>query len=106
MIVDHMRGKRPLGLLVFSFSMTEVPGKGNAMIQAPDYARRLAQNLVELMAPYEEELMQLEREAPAFGPLRRAVGIVIAEACYCISDGAPTQDNLVPPVDDEASRTR
>lgn len=76
------------------------------MIQDPDYARRLAQNLLELMSPYEEELIQIERDAPAFGALRRAVGIVIAEACYCISDGSSTQNNLVPPIDDEAGRTR
>ena len=77
------------------------------MSQNTEHARRLAQNLVELLASYEEELMALEAEAPAYGPLRRAVGIVIAEACYCISDQArPAQDNLVPPVDDEASRTR
>lgn len=76
------------------------------MIQDPEHARRLAQNLVELLAPYEEELIQLERDAPAFGPLRRAVGIAIAEACYCISDRLAPQENLVPPADDEASRTR
>ena len=77
------------------------------MSQNSEHARRLAQNLVELLASYEEELMALEAEAPAYGPLRRAVGIVIAEACYCISDQArPAQDNLVPPVDDAASRTR
>lgn len=98
--------KRPLGLLAFAISIVEFPTKGSAMIQDPEHARRLAQNLVELLTPYEEELIQLEREAPAFGPLRRAVGIVIAEACYCISDRLPSQDNLVPPVDDEAGRTR
>jgi hypothetical protein len=86
--------------------MAEVPAKGDAMIQDPEHARRLAQNLVELLAPYEEELIQLERDAPAFGPLRRAVGIAIAEACYCISDRLAPQENLVPPADDEASRTR
>lgn len=76
------------------------------MIQDPDYARRLAQNLVELMASYEEELIELERQSPVLAPLRRAVGIVIAEACYCISDAPPPQENLVPPVDDAASRAR
>ena len=76
------------------------------MIQDPEYARRLAQNLVELLAPYEEELITLERDAPAFGPLRRAVGIAIAEACYCITDRPPLQENLVPPADDAASTTR
>lgn len=76
------------------------------MIQDPEHARRLAQNLVELLAPYEEELIQLEREAPAYAPLRRAVGIAIAEACYCISDKPQPQENLVPPVDDAANRAR
>ena len=76
------------------------------MIQDPEYARRLAQNLVDLLSPYEEELIQLERDAPLFGPLRRAVGIVIAEASYCISDRSTPLDNLVPRADDEASRTR
>ena len=76
------------------------------MISDPEHARRLAQNLVELLTPYEEELIELERNAPAFGPLRRALGIVIAEACYCISDRASLQENLVPPVDDAASRAR
>jgi len=76
------------------------------MIQDPEHARRLAQNLVELLVPYEEELIQLERDVPAFGPLRRAVGIAIAEAVYCISDTSAPQENLVPPVDDAASRAR
>jgi hypothetical protein len=76
------------------------------MSHDPENARKLAQNLVELLAPYEEELIALERAAPAVGALRRAVGIVIAEACYCISDqGAPRED-WAPPADDEASRAR
>jgi len=76
------------------------------MIQDTERGRLLAQNLVELLAPYEEELIQIEHDAPAFGPLRRALGIVIAEACYCISDTPSPQENLVPPADDAASRTR
>ena len=76
------------------------------MIQDSEHGRRLAQNLVELLGPYEEELIQLERDVPAFGPLRRALGIVIAEACYCISDTSVPQENLVPPADDAASTTR
>ena len=72
-----------------------------------EYAKRLAQNLVELLAPYEEELMALERAAPAYGPLRRAIGIAIAEACYCISDQPPIpQNDMAPPADDETSATR
>ena len=55
--------------------------------------RELAQNLVEILTSYEEELMLLEREIPAMGQLRRAVGITIAEACYLITDQnlAPTE---------------
>jgi hypothetical protein len=86
--------------------MMKLPTKGDEMIQDSEHARRLAQNLVELLAPYEEELIQLERDAPAFGPLRRAVGIAIAEACYCVSDRPAPHDDLVPPADDAASRTR
>jgi hypothetical protein len=72
-----------------------------------EHARRLAQNLVELLAPYEEELMSLEREAPMYGPLRRALGIVIAEACFCISDQSGAAADIIrPPTDDEATRTR
>lgn len=85
--------------------MFESVTNGGMMVQDPEYARRLAQNLVDLLVPYEEELIQQERDSPAFGPLRRALGIVIAEACYCISDGRAPQDNLVPPADGQASRT-
>ncbi|HEY8614735.1 hypothetical protein [Phenylobacterium sp.] len=52
-------------------------------------AREIAQNLVEILSSYEEEVMAMERESPALGPLRRAIGMAIAEACYLISDGAP-----------------
>lgn len=76
------------------------------MSHDPEHARRLAQNLVELLAPYEEELMALERVSPSVGALRRAVGIVIAEACYCISDQVTPQEDWAPPADDEASRAR
>lgn len=76
------------------------------MIQDAEHGRRLAQNLVDLLGPYEEELIELERDVPALGPLRRAVGIAIAEACYRISDSALPQESLVPPADDAASRAR
>ncbi len=76
------------------------------MIQEPEHARRLAQNLVELLAPYEEELIAIEGLSPAYGPLRRAVGIVIAEACFCISDQRTTDSTFAPPASDEASPTR
>lgn len=68
--------------------------------------RQLAQNLVELLMSYEEELIQLEQGVPAYAPLRRAVGIAIAEACYFISDHPSPQEDLVPPPNDEASRAQ
>ncbi len=70
-----------------------------------EYGKKLAQNLVELLMSYEEELIQLERDTPAFAPLRRAVGISIAEACYFISDQPSPQQDLVPP-NDEANRAQ
>ena len=51
-------------------------------------ARKLAQDLVEILGCYEEELMAVESEAPQMSRLRRAVGIVIAEAYYLITDDA------------------
>lgn len=65
-------------------------------------AKMLAQNLVEVLSSYEEELMLLERETPATGQLRRAVGITIAEACFLISDHTVGQDEWVPPADGQA----
>ena len=62
-------------------------------------ARTLAQNLVEILTSYEEELMALERESPAIGQFRRAVGITIAEACYLITDQNLAQAEWVPPGD-------
>lgn len=76
------------------------------MSHDPEHAKRLAQNLVELLSPYEEELIALERVNPSVGALRRGLGIVIAEACYCISDQAAPQEDWAPPADDEASRAR
>jgi hypothetical protein len=69
-------------------------------------AKILAQNLVELLASYEEELMELERTSPAMGPLRRAVSITIGEACYWISDQGVGQAEWLPPVDGQARRAR
>ena len=62
-------------------------------------AKELAQNLVEILTSYEEELMLLEREVPAMGQLRRAVGITIAEACYLITDQGLAQAEWIPPSD-------
>ena len=50
-----------------------------------DRARDLARELVEIFTAYEEELMELERTSPALAPLRRAVGMTIAEACFLIA---------------------
>ena len=75
------------------------------MIQNNNHGNQLAQNLVDLLAPYEEELIRLERDAPALGPLRRALGIAIAEAYYCISDSSLAHNDLVRPSDDETRRT-
>lgn len=65
-------------------------------------ARALAQNLVEILTSYEEELMALERESPVMGQLRRAVGITIAEACYLITDQGLAQHQWAPPADGSA----
>jgi hypothetical protein len=86
--------------------MVEVQRKGAQMIQETEQGTRLAQNLIELLAPYEEELIELERDVPVFASLRRALGIAIAEACYVISDIPSPQESLVPPADDAASRAR
>jgi hypothetical protein len=59
-------------------------------------ARVVARNLVELLSSYEEELMALERDVPAMGQLRRAVGITIAEACYVITDETIGLDEWAP----------
>lgn len=72
------------------------------MTDDSDHSKRLAQNLVELLAPYEEELINLERSAPSVAALRRAVGIVIAEACYCISDKVTLEEEWAPSADGEA----
>jgi hypothetical protein len=69
-----------------------------------DRAKELARNLVEILTSYEEELIALEREAPAIGQLRRAVGITIAEACYMITDQGDAMADWVPPSDDQARR--
>lgn len=67
-------------------------------------AKKTAQNLVELLASYEEELMALEREAPAVGQLRRAVGMAIAEACYLVSDDGAGRAGWTPPTEGSARR--
>ena len=67
-------------------------------------ARVLAQNLVEILTSYEEELMALELQSPAMGQLRRAVGITIAEACYLITDEGVGMSEWVPPAEGSARR--
>jgi hypothetical protein len=69
-------------------------------------AKVLAQNLMEILTSYEEELMMLERDAPAMVQLRRAVGITIAEACYLITDQNLAQSEWAPPADGSSGRTR
>lgn len=69
-----------------------------------DRARHLAQNLVEMLTSYEEELIALERDTPAIGQLRRAVGITIAEGCYLITDQSDCMTDWVPPSDGQARR--
>ena len=73
--------------------------KGCLVSQHPDRAKQLAQNLVELLSSYEEELMALERDTPSLGQLRRAVGMAIAEACYVISDPSQSTEAWAPPAD-------
>ena len=51
-----------------------------------DRTRDVARSLVEVLAAYEEELIALEADTPAVAPLRRAIGMAIAEACYWISE--------------------
>ena len=73
---------------------------GDKMSQATaERAKALARNLLEVLTSYEEELMALERDAPAMGQLRRAVGITIAEACYLITDQGVVQTEWIPPAD-------
>jgi hypothetical protein len=67
-------------------------------------AKALTQNLVEILTSYEEELMALEREAPAMGQLRRAVGITIAEACFLITDQGVAQAEWARPAGGPAPR--
>ena len=62
-------------------------------------AKQLAQNLVEILTSYEEELMLVERGVPSIGQLRRAVGITIAEACYLITDQNMAEAQWAPPAD-------
>lgn len=83
-----------------------LPGAlGDGMSQMnSERARLLAQNLVEILSSYEEELMALELDAPVIGPLRRAVGITIAEACYLITDHDPAQPAWAPPSDGSTRR--
>jgi hypothetical protein len=78
---------------------------GDEMSQTgEERARALAQNLVDVLSSYEEELMVLERETPVMSQLRRAVGIAIAEACYLITDQGMTQAEWAPPADGSTRR--
>jgi hypothetical protein len=63
----------------------------------------VARNLIEVLSSYEEELIALERGWPTVAQLRRAVGMAIAEACYCISD--ETTDEWASQAEDPVRRT-
>ena len=67
-------------------------------------ARDMARDLLEVLTSYEEELIALERETPAIGQLRRAVGMTIAEACYVITDEGDAMSDWLPPSDGQARR--
>ncbi|MFL5295769.1 MAG: hypothetical protein ACJ798_05235 [Phenylobacterium sp.] len=87
--------------------MLKVPGLagGEPMSQTnTERAKILAQNLVEILSSYEEELMALELDAPVTGQLRRAVGITIAEACYLITDQSIGMAEWAPPAGGSARR--
>lgn len=56
-------------------------------------ATLLARELVEMFTAYEEELMELELKTPALAPLRRAVGMTIAEACFWIAEGSQAAES-------------
>jgi hypothetical protein len=58
----------------------------------PERVKEVARSVVDMLTAYEEELMALERQTPAVAPLRRAIGMAIAEACYCISDSGVGQE--------------
>ena len=73
-------------------------------VSGTERGRQLARNLVELLGPYEEELMALEAQSPLVGPLRRAVGIAIAEAISLINDDSSETASWPPP--DESGRGR
>ncbi|MGZ6014574.1 MAG: hypothetical protein ACXWKM_02410, partial [Phenylobacterium sp.] len=93
-------GPFPARRLAFAVPMLKVQPwvLGDEMGQtSEERAKALAQNLVDMLASYEEELMVLEREAPVMSQLRRAVGIAIAEACYLITDQGIAQAEWAPP---------
>lgn len=72
----------------------------------PEHLLRLVRNLLEVLAPYEEELIETEQEAPDVARLRRAVSMAIAEACYWISDEGAGRDPWAPPKGDAAPPSR
>ena len=58
-------------------------------------ARDIALSLVETLSAYEEELVALERQTPAVGPLRRAVGLAIVDARGVIAEQAIPADRSI-----------
>lgn len=61
-------------------------------------AREAAEDLVDLLSAYENELSALEQQAPGVAPLREAVGLALARVAFWISDRDAE--------DDSASQTR
>ena len=72
----------------------------------PQSTLQLVRNLVELLASYEEELINTEITSPDLAHLRRAVSMTIAEACYWITDEGGGRGGWTPPKGDESGVTR
>lgn len=68
----------------------------------PEHLLQLVRILLEVLTPYEEELIEAEQDAPDVSRLRRAVSMAIAEACYWISDEGAGRGPWNPPKGDAA----
>jgi hypothetical protein len=53
---------------------------------ATEKVRATAQDLIEVLGAYEDELDALAAECPQVAALREALGAALAEACRCILD--------------------
>jgi hypothetical protein len=47
--------------------------------------RATAENLIEVLSAYDDELSDLAQDVPGVAPLREAIGAALAEACTWIS---------------------